>query len=64
MSTKWIPSTCHCEALHDGRTWKLTQKCRTHDTFAQMKAHNNSFGTESMIPNRESEKRKQQFQRR
>jgi len=42
MKWIWIPDTCHCIAGSDDQiNFTLIEKCRTHDTFREMKIHNN-----------------------
>jgi len=77
--TTWAPDTCHCIAEwtepFDDRQATLIQRCRTHDTFNEMRDHNNAlamtFGRDPTDSNKDTmkenailERAKFQFQRR
>jgi len=58
MTTIGYPETCHC--VFNAETHILIEKCRSHDTFAEMKAHNQRTAEKDY----DTEKRKPEFQRR
>jgi len=67
----WSPDTCECIARID--TKELIAKCRTHNTYDEMRIHNKRFSTvksptrtqeETIKATRNTEKAKNEFQRR
>ena len=60
--TQLNPDTCACIANYERNI--LTTKCRTHDTMAEMLAHNRSFSNPDRPNDRVTEAKKPQFQRR
>ena len=67
----WYPDTCACIADNTNR--RLIVQCRTHNTWQEMRTHNNSFADPTRNTEdeqradaivRELESKKPQYQRR
>lgn len=63
----YTPQNCHCvvtwiEPLNESRM-TLKERCRTHNTAQEVFVHERSFSTRT-IAQKDTEKAKQEFQRR